>query len=714
MNKLLFVTPHLSTGGLPQYLVKKIESFKNEYEIWCIEYSNISDDFVVQKNKIKKLLTNKLITLGDNKFEIINHIKNISPDVIHFEEVPESFVNDNILNIIYDDSRNYNIVVTTHSSTTNPEQLRYLADKFILVSEWSREIFQNHFNDEIPCDIWEYPIDYVEYDKEIFRKKLGFDPEYKHVLNVGLFTPGKNQGELIELAREFDKNDYKVKFHFVGNQADNFQDYWKPFMNNLPQNCVIHGEKENVLDYYKASDVFYFTSNFELNPLSIKEALGFGLKVYAKKIHTYKNTYDGLVDYITGDFNVNYENLLNYLNPKKDITGWFSYSKIYDLFVEEAKEGSTIVEIGSWFGKSTNYLLNKIESSGKLINLEVIDTFKGTLNEDLHQEIVKDFDGDIYQTFYENIELNPNIVVHKNYSHDSSELFSNNSIDYLLIDGDHSYEGVTSDIKNYFYKMKPGGIISGDDYNVFDGTTAAVNEYFLGAHELYGNNYNWLYRIPKVQIIHVSTTPQQNRTKKSIKNFELLKRYGIDLKFIQNPPYKGDIDLSKYADKSNLHNVKPSHYGCFLGHTQALKEINEEDYDFTLILEEDAYIHSSVKEFVDVLWKAIFCCQVDKSIAYVSFGSDVWMDKKDFNYIFDESWHQILAHCYLIPNHQKSWYMEKISTGIWDSADLWYNLIFSTGEKKRLFSKINFSKQLNGVSIIDDVWKSYSGGYHSL
>jgi glycosyltransferase involved in cell wall biosynthesis len=139
-------------------------------------------------------------------------------------------------------------------------------------------------------------------------------------LNVGLFTPGKNQGELIELAREFDKNDYKVKFHFVGNQADNFQDYWKPFMNNLPQNCVIHGEKENVLDYYKASDVFYFTSNFELNPLSIKEALGFGLKVYAKKIHTYKNTYDGLIDYITGDFNVNYENLLNYLNPKKIIS----------------------------------------------------------------------------------------------------------------------------------------------------------------------------------------------------------------------------------------------------------------------------------------------------------------------------------------------------------------------------------------------------------
>ena len=32
MKKILFLAPHLSTGGLPQYLTKKIELIKNEFD----------------------------------------------------------------------------------------------------------------------------------------------------------------------------------------------------------------------------------------------------------------------------------------------------------------------------------------------------------------------------------------------------------------------------------------------------------------------------------------------------------------------------------------------------------------------------------------------------------------------------------------------------------------------------------------------------------
>jgi len=34
MKKLLYVAPHLSTGGLPQYLVKKVELLKQDFEIY--------------------------------------------------------------------------------------------------------------------------------------------------------------------------------------------------------------------------------------------------------------------------------------------------------------------------------------------------------------------------------------------------------------------------------------------------------------------------------------------------------------------------------------------------------------------------------------------------------------------------------------------------------------------------------------------------------
>lgn len=395
------------------------------------------------------------------------------------------------------------------------------------------------------------------------------------------------------------------------------------------------------------------------------------------------------------------------------ITGWFSYNKIYDLFVDEAQDNSTIVEIGSWFGKSTKYLIDKVKSSGKQINIEVIDTFKGSQNEEKPLKIVGEYGNDIYQSFYENIDLEPNITVHKNYSNDSADLFPMSSIDFLLIDGDHSYDGVISDIEHYFYKVKPGGLLAGDDYNVYKDTTRAVDEYFLGSHMIYGNNYNWLWRKPKIQVVHISTLPTQDRAKKSLKNIELLKKYGFDIKLIQNSPYTGEVDLAKYANPISK-TVKPSHYGCYLAHVQVLKEIDRENYDFTLVFEEDAFIYSTVKEFLDVLYKAVFCCQKDKNIAYVSFGaldgykSGQLVERKEFNYLFDECWSQILTHCYLIPNYHQDWFIEKIQNSPWDSSDLWYNLIFEGGERKRLVTKKFYSKQINGVSIIDEIHKDYS------
>ena len=53
MQKLLFIAPHLSTGGLPQYLTKKIELLKDAYDIYVIEYEDITGGrLVIQKNKI--------------------------------------------------------------------------------------------------------------------------------------------------------------------------------------------------------------------------------------------------------------------------------------------------------------------------------------------------------------------------------------------------------------------------------------------------------------------------------------------------------------------------------------------------------------------------------------------------------------------------------------------------------------------------------------
>lgn len=312
MKKVLFVVPHLSTGGLPQYTLKLIESIKDSCKIYCIEYQDITGGILtVQRNKIVNRLGNNFYSLTHNQKTIHEIIYEINPDVIHFQEIPQTFIPLEDLNEIYSKYREYKIVVTTHGSHTNPKEIIYTADKFILVSNWSKNIFVEEFGKDL-CDVWEYPIEKIKYNKEDAKKELGFDSKFKHILNVGLFTPGKNQGELIELARKL--KDKPIKFHFVGNQAGNFEDYWKPLMKDFPDNCIWHGEREDVDKFYKASDVFYFTSNLELNPLVVKEALSYGLPTFIKKLHTYENEYDGLVNYISENENKNIKMLLDSLD----------------------------------------------------------------------------------------------------------------------------------------------------------------------------------------------------------------------------------------------------------------------------------------------------------------------------------------------------------------------------------------------------------------
>jgi hypothetical protein len=362
MKKVLLIVPHLSTGGLPQYTLKQIESLYQEYDFYCVEWSNISgNEFIVQRNKISKLLGTKFYSLPESKEEIISIIESIQPDVIHFQEIPETFIQSDILDILYFEDRWYDIVVTTHSSNTNPETISYTADKFILVSEWSKQVFTKVFDEKI-CDIWEYPIEKISYDKNLAKEKLEFDKNLKHILNVGLFTSGKNQGELLDIARKM-KN-YPVQFHFVGNQALNFKDYWEPLMSDFPSNCVWHGERDNVEDFYKASDLFYFSSNLELNPLVVKESLSHGLPTFIKKLETYLDYYDDKVYYISNSQDENIRQILKVMKMDS-IKNTTSTSHIVAMHiltdVDSEREVNSLISLSKLedFGIEYNTCINR-------------------------------------------------------------------------------------------------------------------------------------------------------------------------------------------------------------------------------------------------------------------------------------------------------------------------------------------------------------------
>jgi len=300
-QKILCIAPHLSTGGMPQYLLKKIQSIKDQYDIHLVEYACVSGEYVVQREQLRWILGDKFYTLEENKLKLLDIIDQIQPDVIHLEDTPESFMDSEVSFLIFGNTyRDYFIVESTHSSLTVPSNLLFHPDKFILPSKWIQQKFTEQLS-QIPNDIWEYPIENYYKDQRLAQEFLKLDPKHKHVLMVGLFTPGKNQGEIFEIAKQLPE----VQFHFVGNQAPNFAEYWEPLMKNKPDNCIVWGERDDVSNFYQACDVFYFSSKFELMPLSIKEALSYGLPCLFRRLETYMDSYDNnsLVHYIDDNLN---------------------------------------------------------------------------------------------------------------------------------------------------------------------------------------------------------------------------------------------------------------------------------------------------------------------------------------------------------------------------------------------------------------------------
>jgi autotransporter strand-loop-strand O-heptosyltransferase len=346
--KLLYLTPHLSTGGMPQFVLKRIQElqkFKDQIEVFLVEYSQFSNTYVVQRDEIIKLLDNDhFFSLGDTtdtkrKYEIMDIIKNNEIDIIHSEEMLEGFESFNriplpLLNQLYSNDRTWRMVETCHNIWFNPQtHKKFNPEAYSFVTPYHLE---DTFSFETPMKFlslypFENKVKPILAETEIYgdfnqvplikkmqvRSELGLDLFNTHVLNVGLWTSGKNQGEGVEIARELIKSNPDIQFHFIGNQAPNFEDYWGPIMNNLPSNVKVWGERNDVDKFMQACDVLMFNSTWECNPLVVRESINYGMKILTRNLPQYMGMFDKFITPIDGDVK-NISNQLVKLIENKD------------------------------------------------------------------------------------------------------------------------------------------------------------------------------------------------------------------------------------------------------------------------------------------------------------------------------------------------------------------------------------------------------------
>lgn len=216
-----------------------------------------------------------------------------------------------------------------------------------------------------------------------------------------------------------------------------------------------------------------------------------------------------------------------WLRARDSVPGWLSgpdARTLYALAHHGPGEGA-IVEIGSAWGKSTIFLASGSKRAGRE-RVFAIDPHTGDptyLEQDLSPfwpprrrlpftpapdiSMLKPTHGEqftSYEAFQRNLQrfrLDDWVVPIVSTSEEASRSWNGTPIRLLFVDGLHSYEGVSIDIRDWVPRVIRGGVIVFDDYFTHDptvGVSRAVDELVASGavsspqHE--GGIHVWVYK----------------------------------------------------------------------------------------------------------------------------------------------------------------------------------------------------------------------------
>jgi predicted O-methyltransferase YrrM len=134
----------------------------------------------------------------------------------------------------------------------------------------------------------------------------------------------------------------------------------------------------------------------------------------------------------------------------------------------QAPSGGTIVEIGSYHGKSAVNLAFSVRKQSNDVRIYCVDTWR---NENI--EFAKNVD--VYQHFLDNTAKYRDVIATlRGRSEEVGATWDKGPIDVLFIDGDHSFEGVTADIRAWLPHVKPDGLLLFHDSDL-EGVRRGIN-----------------------------------------------------------------------------------------------------------------------------------------------------------------------------------------------------------------------------------------------
>jgi hypothetical protein len=156
---------------------------------------------------------------------------------------------------------------------------------------------------------------------------------------------------------------------------------------------------------------------------------------------------------------------------------FLGFLELIIYLTNQIKPKSKMIEIGSYTGESTSMFA----ASGFFEEIYAIDcSMDGEFKHKLEE-------------FEINTRLFNNIKLIKDFSCNVVNDFADESIDFIYIDGNHSFEYVFNEINLYKPKIKKSGIISGHDYNLPEVRDAVHKA--LGTPNITFRDNSWVFHL---------------------------------------------------------------------------------------------------------------------------------------------------------------------------------------------------------------------------
>lgn len=158
---------------------------------------------------------------------------------------------------------------------------------------------------------------------------------------------------------------------------------------------------------------------------------------------------------------------LFYSKQNKIFTHLTSSEKIKLLSLAK-RCGGCYLEVGSYLGASSCFIAEGIRKSKKHGRLYCVDTWQN--------DAMSEGKRNTFQDFLTNTNEYKDLIVPLcGRSVDVAKEF-NQLIDFLFIDGDHSYEGVKADVDAWFPKLNDGALVIFHDIGWAEGVQKVVRE----------------------------------------------------------------------------------------------------------------------------------------------------------------------------------------------------------------------------------------------